>query len=392
MNILLCTTTSTYTNSQVGGAQTSIRLIGERMAELGHNVFYLTSSDGDSSGEELIDGVHVVFYPKHSKQSLFRKILKKRKKKFAGEELEMLIEDIVCRNNIELVYLHYHPWLLQHVINLRQKKRFIVVMRMAGLMWYEYSKKDPKKKREFEKAFSAVDSINYNTPGLWKLTYQYAKQIDFRYQPKDEFVADIGGFTKARITKEDSGEPSKPFRLLVATRFSNYQKRQDILVKALKLLPRDIDVELKLIGTGPKLEYIQNMVASYGLAEKVTFIPFLPQEELWKQMVTSDLLCHPCEYEGLSKIIVESMFIGLPVLASDVLPLDDYVQHEQTGFLVENNPERWAQAIDRLVHSPDQLRSVALRAREYAFQEFDSKRKIADYEAHFKRLLAVSKA
>ena len=72
-------------------------------------------------------------------------------------------------------------------------------------------------------------------------------------------------------------------------------------------------------------------------------------------MRRADLLCHPCEHEGVSKIILEAMMLGLPVLASDVPPLPDYVIEGETGYRVANTPEAWAAKLVEIAAAKDRL-------------------------------------
>lgn len=389
MNILLCTPTSTYTSSQVGGAQTSIRLLGEKLAERGHQVVYVSCS-GDPNGEvtwENINGVTVVLYPKRLKNGLFRTCLRRDPKKFKNRNVENLLHDIILKMNIELVYLHYNIWMLERISGVKAKLPFKLVVRMAGLMWYEASLINTSEQKRYESAFKAADSFNYNTPGLKDLTDQKVHEIGFDYSPADEFVADIGGFAPAGPSPDISSHDPDTLNIVVATRFSKYQKRQDLLLEALSLIGDRANIQLTMIGSGPQKETLEQMILDYGLSSRVEIIPFLPQDQLWSTLENFDLLCHPCEYEGLSKIIVESMMMGLPILASKVLPLNDYIINQETGYLVENTAEAWADKLLSLASERENLVKVAKAGQHYAAKYFDPNKGASEYELHFARIL-----
>ncbi|KEO73471.1 hypothetical protein EL17_11220 [Anditalea andensis] len=111
--------------------------------------------------------------------------------------------------------------------------------------------------------------------------------------------------------------------IVMVGRFSDYQKRQDLLVEALAIILKGYRVHLTFIGDGMKKEAIQSRVNDLGMDECITFLPFFnKQQELWQVLLNSDLLVHACDYEGLCKSIIESMALGLPVLVSDVTPLN----------------------------------------------------------------------
>ncbi len=401
MNILIYSKRSAYRDTRFGGAETSLRLIGERLAARGHRIYYLTSA-GEAASEPrrvpVPNGVDLIVAPRFESSFTGRVWARLLGKRLARRRwMSRYVGALISKLEIELVYTHYELTMIESLIEARVGRDFKVVMRMAGLKWYERSRDHERKKDRYASVFNAVDSINYNTPGLQTLCHEKADEIDFPLRPRDEFVADIGAFAErpegdggSRPTR-DAAADSAPLKIVVATRFSHYQKRQDLLIEALHRLPGECAVDVHLIGTGPELPRIEAMIAEYALEDRVRISPFLEQAALWNELCEADLLCHPCDYEGLSKIIIESMMVGLPVLASDVLPLRDYVEDERTGFLVQNTPEDWAAKIELLARNRERLREVGRAGSVYARSSFDTDTNVIRYEEHFERLLGQGK-
>ncbi len=389
MNILIYSKHSVYTSDRVGGAETSFRLLGEKLADRGHNVFYLTSS-GDRKSRKLVtavsSGVSVIFYP--SFENLFIQRVKKRLlgKKTRARWLNDSMRRVIVENKIDLVYLHYDIDALDALLSTRDELGFKIVMRMAGLKWYEQGKQDEQKRLAYEGAFNSVDSINYNTPSLRDVCYRHAQSIGLELEPRDEFVADIGAKVGLETSKIEECPHKEMLRIVVATRFSRYQKRQDILIEALRLLPDEISLDVLMIGTGPERENISKKIEDYGLSNGVRISPFLPQTRLWEELKDSDLLCHPCEYEGLSKIIIESMMLGLPVLASNVPPLPDYIEDNNTGFLTANTAEAWAEKLTYIYNNQGKLYAISKAAQEFSLDLYDIDKNVGSYEKNFLRL------
>ena len=396
MNLLLYTKDSTYIDAKIGGAQTSIRLIGEELAKRGHNVFYLTKNIKGTRSivNKKINGVNVLLYPRSERRTIkyyFNKITKG--KPFAKKELngtfKYFVKNLIAEKEISIIYTYYDTDALNIFQFATGERKIPIIMRMAGLKWYEDSKLSKENKHIYEEIFNSVNSINYNTPGLRRLVYDKAREIDFNYKPRHDFTADIGALPiKKNIT---SGQKySNAFNILVATRFSSYQKRQDILVNAVASMPEPEKIRILMIGSGEESENIEELIKTLNLSQIIKIRPFATQKELWQMMAQFDLLCHPCEYEGLSKIIIESMMVGLPVMASNVLPLTDYIQHEKTGFLVKNSIESWANSINKLVENTAPLPNVATSAKRYAAKAFDPKKNAAILENHFQEILRDS--
>ena len=111
-------------------------------------------------------------------------------------------------------------------------------------------------------------------------------------------------------------------------------------------------------------------------------------EQLWRTLAGADLLCHPCDYEGVSKIILEAMMLGLPVLASDVEPIPDYVIEGETGFRAANTPEAWAERLVWITANKALLPGVSERARAFVEARYSVARNLDLYEARFAALTA----
>lgn len=389
MNILLFSRVSTYLPGRIGGAETSMALMAETLAKMGHRVSYLTYLDRDESVDiQIYEQVRPVNLITYSVPRYIRKYFLKMKpgRQQRRAHFERFVAEIIDRENIDLLYSHYDREALCSFLSVKQAHDFKLVMRMAGLKWYEESLKSGEVKAEYEKIFQNVDAVNYNTPGLKTLCHQRAREINFDLSPKYEFVADIGA---RAIPGQYKVERSCQDALLVtvATRFSGYQKRQDILVKAVALLDPEVNIKVTMIGSGSERERIAELIENLDVSERFEIIPFLPQHALWQRLCDSDLLCHPCEYEGLSKIIVESMLLGLPVMVSDVLPLSDYVEDRKTGYLVENSPQAWSQRLEEAYRSRECLRELGAQAKTYAQDAFDVERNGVNYLAEFQKVI-----
>lgn len=396
MNILIYSKSSAYLSYRFGGVETSLKLIAQGMARRGHKVTYLTHDPGLVERLKVveIDRVTVIFYGKF-KKTRWRKLRSKFKRVDLQKDCFLeLIKSVMGKEKFDLVYTYYDLLALDCFIQVKEYFPYKLVMRMAGLKWVDESLGDSEKKACYEDVFNSVDSINYNTPGLESLCIRSAKQIGLRYLPKHSFVADVGGevsMVEKLSENSFSRGDTEVIKLLVATRFSTYQKRQDILINALAIAKESIRFKLVLVGDGPRRDAIQDLIVQLGLEDLCEVVPFLAQEDLWSLMRDSDLLCHPCEYEGLSKIIVESMLMGVPVLASDVEPLNDYIDSDETGFLVGNEVKCWADKLVSLYEDRAVLSQVSERAKLYAEQNFDPEKNINDYEKAFSKLILFEK-
>jgi glycosyltransferase involved in cell wall biosynthesis len=231
------------------------------------------------------------------------------------------------------------------------------------------------------------DSWSYLSDRSRALIEARAAEAGFRLAPRSSFVADIG-VAVGRMPAAWQGPSAGPgLEVVVATRFAAPQKRQDLLVEAAALVKDRLPLKITMIGTGGAREAVTRRRDALGLGDTVEIRPFMAQEELWAALRRADLLAHPCEHEGVSKIILEAMMLGLPVLASDVEPLPDYVIEGETGFRVANTPEAWAAKLMELAAAKPRLAATAARARAFVEATYDVARNVERYEAAFRALV-----
>jgi glycosyltransferase involved in cell wall biosynthesis len=400
MNILFFAENSPYLTVRVGGAENSMRLMAEGLAAKGHHVTFVSLRPDVRPWPRRFraDGVEVVLRPAIGRslpQRLLRR-LGRAESRFARRLRDSgwgrLGRAVFGGKRIDILYAFYElPFLRQALAARGRQPRMRVVMRMAGLGWQEEVQRASAGADLAEVAalFNGVDAINYLSPSSQALVEARAAELGAGFAPRSSFVADIGVDLGRAPMSWAGPRPGPGLEIVVATRFSAYQKRQDILVEALGVLKGRLPFHVTMIGTGPTRDTIACRRDALGLTGTIDIVPFMAQDRLWETMRQADLLCHPCDYEGVSKIILEAMMLGLPVLASDVAPVSSYVQNGETGFLVENDPEAWAVKLLEIAAAKDRLPAVAAGARAFVERHYDVGRNIDLYEAQFRGLLAA---
>jgi glycosyltransferase involved in cell wall biosynthesis len=112
----------------------------------------------------------------------------------------------------------------------------------------------------------------------------------------------------------------------------NYQFQQDIIyisvgnftpfkdyettLKALSLIKLHKSFYFLIIGDGPGRNDLKNLVTHLNLNDNVLFLGKI--EDVYTYLKISDVFIHSSRGEGLSNAILEAMFAGLPIIATDV--------------------------------------------------------------------------
>lgn len=410
MNLLFFSEQSPYLPTRVGGAENSMRLIAEGLAARGHAVTFasLRPDALPLAKSFAANGVAVRLWP-GPRRSLRARLTRRLglKPGRIGRALDAAAWARLRRRifgegaRYDLVYAFYEMDFLDQALAAREAGKAggeaagspKIVLRMAGMSWHDAILQggDPARAR-YERVFNGVDAINFLSEPSRDLVAARAAEVGLGLAPRARFVADIGVDAGRVPARWPGPSPEGRLAILVATRFTRPQKRQDLLIEALGLLKGRLDFRVTMVGTGDSAAEVIRRRDALGLADRVEILPFLPQEALWRAMEQADLLCHPCDHEGVSKVILEAMMLGLPVLASDVDPLPDYVIEGETGYRVANTPEAWAARLLAIAGEKAALPALSARARAFVEERFSAARNLDRYEAAFRALTAPSEA
>jgi glycosyltransferase involved in cell wall biosynthesis len=81
--------------------------------------------------------------------------------------------------------------------------------------------------------------------------------------------------------------------------------------------------------------------------------------------------------DGIPNVLLESMAMGVPVVATDISAIPELVETEKTGILVPpGQPGRLAEAMIRMLTDTELRSRVIPAARQRVLQDFDNKQLI----------------
>ena len=128
-----------------------------------------------------------------------------------------------------------------------------------------------------------------------------------------EFL-EIGISAQDLVPRDSVRKSGEPLRCLFAGRLVG-MKGVHLAVSALGL-SRDagLAVSLTIIGEGPMRRQLQRQVEDLGLQERVRFIPWLSQADLFQQYREHDVLLFPSLHDSSGNVVLEAMAHGLPVV------------------------------------------------------------------------------
>jgi 1,2-diacylglycerol 3-alpha-glucosyltransferase len=144
------------------------------------------------------------------------------------------------------------------------------------------------------------------------------------------------------------------------------EKDVPFLVDALAIARREIPtLGLAIGGKGPELDAIRQRVRKRGLEAAVTFLGFVPDDDLASVYASADAFASASQFETQGMTAVEAMACGLPVAAVHARGLADYVLPGKTGVLwAPDDVEDAAAAMVAAVRAPASQRAAARRHAE----------------------------
>lgn len=163
--------------------------------------------------------------------------------------------------------------------------------------------------------------------------------------------------------------PGKPLRFLNVGRLVPVKGQRDLIQAFKEFLPACADAELHIAGEGPARGALTTLIEEYGLQNNVKL---LGSQDIPQLINKYDCFVFPSHSEGFSGAIVEAMFAGLPVLASDIAVNKEVLTHTETGYMFETGSvESIKQALLWYKDNVAVANGYAVKAYEHARQHFE---------------------
>lgn len=166
-----------------------------------------------------------------------------------------------------------------------------------------------------------------------------------------------------------SSQPDSRRRIICPARIWPV-KGQDVLIKAVALLkPSFPDLTVQFAGGGGMLPYCKELAEKLGVEKNCYFPGTLGHNDFMKEITLAWFAVLPSRSEGLGWAILESMALGVPVIASKVGGIPEVIRDGQDGFLVPpDDPAALAEKMKILLSNPE-LRQIMSRTARARFLE-----------------------
>lgn len=153
----------------------------------------------------------------------------------------------------------------------------------------------------------------------------------------------------------------------------------------------NVALQFCLVGGGPSLEKLKQMVLDRGLGDYLTFTGRAPDQDLFEVLSTADVGVNPDRVNTMNDLstmnkIMEYMALGKPIVQFDVTE-GRFSAQEASLYAAENDPVDMAKKIVALLEDPDRRATMGQYGRRRVEQELSWEHQIAPLLNAYQRAL-----
>jgi glycosyltransferase involved in cell wall biosynthesis len=176
--------------------------------------------------------------------------------------------------------------------------------------------------------------------------------------------------------RQQLGKGTDDYYLITTSRLVKKNACDDV-IRALAQLPPH--VHFIILGTGPDEAQLKQLAHDEEVQERVQFLGQVDHEDMPKYLQACDIFIRPSRSEGMGNSFVEAMAAGLPVIATQVGGIADFLFDPErdpnatsTGKAVDpDNPHEIAEAVEWFQTHAKERTQIVENAKELVFSQYD---------------------
>lgn len=361
----------------VGGSGVVATELGKMLAERGHEIHFISSS----VPFRLRKMYHNIFY--HQVE-----VNQYRVFQYPPYDIQLAckIAEVVNREKLDILHVHYAiPHALCAIIAKQMAEHdFQIVTTLHGtditVLGY-----DPSLKPAIKLGIEKSDYVTAVSHALVDETYRLIN-------PNKEIVAVYNFVDERTFTRVNAEHIKREFGIKekekVIIHVSNFRpvKRVPDVVRAFSLIVNKVPAKLLLVGDGPEMPIVMNLVNELGLQDRVIFLG--NQENLAEIYSISDLMLLLSQKESFGLVLLEAMACGVPSIGTNIGGIPEVIDDGKTGFICElGNIEEIADKAIKILTDPLLHQQFVQEGIKKVNESFSSEKIILQYEKIYQQLL-----
>ncbi len=149
-------------------------------------------------------------------------------------------------------------------------------------------------------------------------------------------------------------------------------KGHEVLIRAIgDIAPEFPNLALEIIGEGPELAHLQQVIQDLNLTQQVTLLGRRSRREVADAMRRCVLFALPSSYEGLGCVYLEAMSTAKPAVGCRGQGIAEIIRHGENGFLVgAGNVKELSLLLAMMLRDPQGRNNVGAAARDTILDRF----------------------
>lgn len=162
--------------------------------------------------------------------------------------------------------------------------------------------------------------------------------------------------------------PDTNVPVIVAAGRLESQKNYPLMIEAFRLLRRQRDARLIILGEGSQHSEIQRIIDNFGLSQYVKLYGFV--DDPYDYFAHADCFLMTSRYEGLPTVMIEALACGCPVVSTDCPSGPrEILQNGEYGSLVSMSPQDIADAVSCTLSQPRDPRILRQHALTFSVEK-----------------------
>jgi glycosyltransferase involved in cell wall biosynthesis len=179
--------------------------------------------------------------------------------------------------------------------------------------------------------------------------------------------------------------PPAARRLVCIARLAAAKGQLLLLDAAAQLAAEGLEFEVVLGGDGPLRQTLEAEVERRGLGRVVRLAGWMSEAQVRDAIVGARAMVLPSFAEGLPVVVMESLALGRPVIATAIAGVPELVRSGETGWLIP--PGSVASLVSAMREAfqaaPEDLERMGRAGAVLVAQRHDARREAARLKAHF---------
>ncbi len=252
------------------------------------------------------------------------------------------------------------------ILTLQEGDPIEYVKERMGVLWYIL-------KNVFRMIFSKADVIQVISNYL----SNFAKEAGARKGLEPVVIPNAVNyrfFSKASIEdvdriKRELNKRDDDVFIVTTSRLVTKNAVGDV-IKALSYLPEKF--KFIVLGTGALENELKNLVKSLSLESRVKFLGNINHADIPAYLKASDIFIRPSLSEGFGNSFIEAMASGIPVIATPVGGIVDFLKDEVTGLSVRvSDSKDISEKILKIINDEHLRNTVIHNARHMVERDYD---------------------